>query len=162
MKLPLVILSLCAVGAGSVPFAKFVTADGAPLQTHMDILFSLAPVALAVLAILLAANLYKTENEKPGKIAASLGVFYAAAKKKFYIDEAYLFITKKVLFNLVGRPAAWIDRNVIDGMMNGIAYVTASTSNLIKGVQSGRVQNYFLYFFAGVAGLVILYVYLWK
>ncbi|WP_121357527.1 NADH-quinone oxidoreductase subunit L [Flavisolibacter nicotianae] len=162
MKLPLVILSVCALFAGLVPFANFITSDGSPLETHMDIVFSIAPVTLAVLAILIAANLYKTENEKPARLAAALGGFYTAAKRKFYIDEVYLFITKKVVFNLIGRPAAWIDRNVIDGMMNGLAYVTASTSNLIKGVQSGRVQNYALYFFAGIAGLVVLYVYLWK
>jgi NADH-quinone oxidoreductase subunit L len=160
MKLPLLILSVCAVGAGFVPFASFVTSDGAPLATHVDPLFSIAPVALAILAILIAASFYKTQNEKPAKLATALGGLYTVAKKKFYVDEVYLFITKKIIFNLVGRPAAWIDRHVIDGMMNGLAYVTASTSHLIKGVQSGRVQNYALYFFAGVAALVILYVYI--
>jgi NADH-quinone oxidoreductase subunit L len=162
MKLPLVILSVCAIAAGFVPFQNFITSDGKALETHMNLMFSVAPVGFAVLAILLAANLYKTESQKPDKIAATFGGFYIAAKKKFYIDETYLFVTKRVLFNLIGRPAAWFDRNVIDGMMNGLAYVTASTSNLVKGVQSGRVQNYTLYFFAGIAGLVILYVYLWK
>jgi NADH-quinone oxidoreductase subunit L len=160
MKLPLIILSVCAVGAGFVPFASFVTTDGTPMATHLDILFSIAPVALAVFAILVAANFYKTQSEKPERLATSLGGFYTAVKKKFYVDEVYLFITRKIIFNLVGRPAAWIDRNVIDGMMNGLAYVTASTSHLIKGVQSGRVQHYALYFFAGVAALVILYVYI--
>jgi NADH-quinone oxidoreductase subunit L len=162
MKLPLIILSVCALAAGFVPFANFITSDGAPLDTHMNILFSVAPVALAALAILFAANLYKKENEKPEKFAAALGGFYTAAKRKFYVDEVYLFLTKKVVFNLIGRPAAWIDRNIVDGMMNGLASVTASTSNLIKGVQSGKVQNYALYFFTGIASLVILYVYLWK
>ncbi|MER3470354.1 MAG: NADH-quinone oxidoreductase subunit L [Chitinophagaceae bacterium] len=162
MKLPLIILSICAIAAGFVPFSKFITADGGALETHMDLIFSVVPVGLAIIAILIAANLYKTENERPARLAASLGAFYTAAKQKFYIDELYLFITKKIIFNLIGRPAAWIDRNIIDGMMNGLAFVTASTSNTIKGVQSGRVQNYALYFFAGVAGLAILFIYLWK
>lgn len=162
MKLPLIILSICAIAAGFTPFSKLVTSDGTPLETNMDIIFSAAPVGLAILAILIAASLYKKENEKPARIAAALGSFYKAAYKKFYIDELYLFITKKIIFNLIGRPAAWIDRNIIDGMMNGLAFVTASTSNLIKGVQSGRVQNYALYFFGGIAGLAILFIYLWK
>ena len=59
-------------------------------------------------------------------------------------------------------PAKWIDRNIVDGFMNGLGHVTATTSNLIKGVQSGKVQNYALYFFGGVAGLAVLFVYLWK
>ena len=162
MKLPLVILSVCSVAAGFVPFSKFVTANGAPLATHLNILFSIAPVALSVLAILFAASLYKNENEKPAKIAASLGGFYKAAAKKFYIDEVYLFVTKKIFFNLIGRPAAWVDRNVIDGCMNGLAYVTATTSNIIKVVQSGKVQSYALYFFGGIAGLAIIFIYVWK
>ncbi|NTS40953.1 NADH-quinone oxidoreductase subunit L [Flavisolibacter sp. BT320] len=160
MKLPLVILSVLALVAGFVPFAKLITTDGAPLATHLNILFSIAPVALAIVAILVAASLYKTRNEKPARLAAGLGGFYTAAKQKFYVDEAYQFVTKKIIFNLIGRPAAWIDRHLIDGAMNGLAFVTASTSNLIKGVQSGRVQNYALYFFAGIAALVVLYVYI--
>jgi NADH-quinone oxidoreductase subunit L len=43
------------------------------------------------------------------------GWSYKTAYRKFYIDEIYLFITKKIIFNLVGRPAAWIDRNIVDG-----------------------------------------------
>ncbi|RYZ59896.1 MAG: NADH-quinone oxidoreductase subunit L, partial [Chitinophagaceae bacterium] len=160
MKLPLVILSVLSLVAGFVPFSRFITTDGAPLATHLDILFSLTPVALAIVAILVAASLYKTRNEKPARLAAGLGGFYTAAKQKFYVDEVYQFVTKKIIFNLIGRPAAWIDRRLIDGAMNGLAAVTASTSNLIKGVQSGRVQNYALYFFAGIAALVVLYVYI--
>ena len=49
----------------------------------------------------------------------ALGGLYKAAYRKFYIDEIYLFITQKIIFNLIGRPAAWIDRNIVDGMMNG-------------------------------------------
>jgi len=162
MKLPLIILAALSVVAGFVPFASFVTTDGAPLTTHFNLLFSIAPVLLALVAIAIAAWLYKKENDKPVSIANALGTLYTTAYRKFYIDEIYLFVTKKVLFNLVGRPAAWIDRNIIDGMMNGLATVTVTTSNKIKGLQSGKVQNYTLYFFGGVAGLAILFIYIWK
>ena len=162
MKLPLVILSLCTIGAGFIPFAKGVTADGRPMETHLSLLFSLAPVGLAVIAILVAANLYKTANEKPAKMAAAFGAFYKTASRKFYIDELYLFITRRILFNLIGRPAAWVDRNVFDGIVNGAGYVTAWTAQLIRGLQSGSVQNYALVFFSGVAAMAILFIYLWK
>jgi NADH-quinone oxidoreductase subunit L len=162
MKWPLIILSVCSIGAGFVPFSQLVTSDGAPLDMHMNLLFSIAPVALVLIAVAIASGLYKKENETPAKIAASLGGFYRAVTRKFYIDEIYLFITKKIIFNLIGRPAAWIDKNIVDGFMNGLSYVTATTSNMIKGVQSGKVQNYGLYFFSGIAGLAILFIYLWK
>ncbi|HTE10027.1 MAG TPA: NADH-quinone oxidoreductase subunit L [Chitinophagaceae bacterium] len=162
MKLPLIILTAGAVLAGFVPFSGLVTTDGAPLETHIDIIFSIAPVTLAIAAILLAAGLYKKENDKPQKMAASLGGFYRSAYKKFYIDEIYLFITKKIIFNAIGRPAAWIDKNIVDGLMNGIATATATTARVIKGIQSGKIQNYTLYFFAGIAGLAVMVIYLWK
>ena len=162
MKMPLIILSVCSIAAGFVPFSKLVTSDGTPLATHMNVLFSIVPIALVLIAIFIAARLYKKENETPAKIAASLGGFYKAVTRKFYIDEIYLFVTKNIVFNLIGRPAAWIDRNIVDGFMNGLGYVTTTTSNIIKGVQSGKVQHYALYFFAGIAGLAVLFIYLWK
>lgn len=159
MKFPLVVLAICTIAAGFIPFASYVTSDGALLETHIDIVFSILPVALAVVAILFAARLYRQQNELPEKISASLGGLYHTAYRKFYIDEIYLFITKKIIFNLVGRPAAWIDRNIVDGFMNLLAAITAKISGMIKGLQSGQVQNYALYFFGGVAGLAIIFIY---
>jgi len=81
--------------------------------------------------------LYKKQNNKPDKIAASLYGLYKAAYHKFYFDEMYLFITKKVLFNLVGKPAAWFDKNVVDGMINATGNTTQMISKKIKGMQIG-------------------------
>ena len=99
---------------------------------------------------------------KAEKISQSFGGLYKAAYQKFYIDEIYLFITQKIIFNLIGRPAAWIDKNIVDGLMNGIANTTASISEIIKGIQSGKVQNYAIYFFGGIVALAVLFIYLWK
>jgi NADH-quinone oxidoreductase subunit L len=46
--------------------------------------------------------------------------------------------------------------------MNGIANATASVSGFIKGIQSGKVQSYAIYFFGGIVGLAIVFLYLWK
>ena len=162
MKIPLVILTICSIGAGLVPFSNYVTADSTSLQTRIDLMFSIVPVILVILAILIAMRMYKKENVLPDKIAGATGSLYRVVAKKLYIDEIYLFITQKIVFNLIGRPAAWIDKNIVDGLINGIGYVTTSTSNMIKGIQSGRVQNYALYFFGAIAGLAILFIYLWK
>jgi NADH-quinone oxidoreductase subunit L len=162
MKLPLIILGACALLVGFVPFSSLVTSDGRALETHLDLGFSFFPVLLAIIGIVLATVLYKTENSKPASIAVALGGLYRVAYRKFYIDELYLFITKKIIFNLIGRPAAWIDKNIVDGLMNLLATVTAKISELIKGLQSGKVQNYTIYFFGGVIGLAVLFIYLWN
>lgn len=162
MKIPLVILAVCTVVAGFLPFSHWVTSDGAPLETHLNMLFSIAPVAFALAGIIFAAGLYRREDDRAERVAASFGGLYRAAYRKFYVDELYLFITKKIIFNGIGRPAAWIDKHIVDGFMNWLASVTAGISAMIKGFQSGKVQNYALYFFAGIAGLTILFIYLWK
>lgn len=162
MKLPLVILAFCSIFAGLIPFGEFVSSDGKALDSHFDPLFSIAPVLFGVVGILLAMWMYKKESNKPKQISNSLGGLYKVAYKKFYIDEIYLFITKKIIFNLIGRPAAWIDKNIVDGLMNGIANTTAAVSNWIKGVQSGKVQSYAIYFFGGIVALAIVFLYLWK
>lgn len=162
MKLPLVILAAFSLLAGLLPFSQFITANGQPLETHLHLVFSIAPVLLALGGIAFAAWLYKTANDKPANMANALGGVYSAVYKKFYIDEVYLFITKKVLFNLVGKPAAWFDRNIVDGTMSALASTTAGISNLVKGWQSGQVQRYAIYFFGGILTLGILFIYLWK
>ncbi|HEU4861568.1 MAG TPA: NADH-quinone oxidoreductase subunit L [Chitinophagaceae bacterium] len=162
MKLPLVILAFCSIFAGLIPFGEFVSSDGKALDSHFDPLFSIAPVLFGVVGILLAMWMYKKESNKPKQISNSLGGLYKVAYKKFYIDEIYVFITKKIIFNLIGRPAAWIDKNIVDGLMNGIANTTAAVSNWIKGVQSGKVQSYAIYFFGGIVALAIVFLYLWK
>ena len=162
MKAPLIILAICSIAAGFIPFGEFVSSDSKPLAAHFDIIFSIAPVSLGLAGILLAMWMYKNENSKPLQVSNAFGGFYKAANKKFYIDEIYLFITKKILFNLIGRPAAWIDKHIVDGSMNGIANTTASISNYIKEIQSGKVQSYALYFFGGIIWLAIVFLYMWK
>ena len=162
MKLPLVLLAVLTVVTGFVPFGHLVSSDGKVLGTELHIAFSIAPVAMALAGIGLAAYLYKNETGRPAAIAKSLGGLYQTVYKKFFIDEVYLFITKKIIFNLVARPAAWIDKHVVDGTMNGVAALTGGVSNRIKGWQSGRVQHYVLYFFGGIIILTVLFIYLWK
>ena len=162
MKLPLIILAIGTLVVGFIPFSNFISSDGKPFASEMHMTFSIAPVAIAIVGIFIAYGLYFRRSDRPQKLAASLGGIYEAAYRKFYIDEIYLFITKKIIFNLIGRPAAWIDRNIVDGTMNGIAWTTGKIAVLIKGAQSGRVQSYALYFFGGIVVLIIVFLYLWK
>jgi NADH-quinone oxidoreductase subunit L len=161
MKLPLVILALGALFAGFVPFSHLVTYDGVPQAEHGISVFAVAPVALALIGIFTARYLYFRKSDRPAKTAAALGGLYRSAYHKFYIDEIYTFVTKKIIFRFIGAPAAWIDRNIVDGVMNLSATLTARISAGIKGFQSGKVQDYALYFFAGIAGLTVLFIYLY-
>ena len=162
MMMPLVLLSIGAAAAGFIPFGNFVSADGKPLESTFHLQFSIAPVALGLAGIFLAMWLYKKQNERPARIASALSGIYKAAYHKFYIDEIYIFITKKILFNLIGRPAAWFDKNVVDGLVNATGDTTELIAQKIKGFQSGKVQQYAIYFLVGVIGMAVLFIYFIK
>ena len=150
MNIPLILLAVGAVFAGFIPFGSFVSADGTNLQLPFHLGFSIAPVAFGIIGLAIAAALYKEEKGLPDELATTFGGIYRWAYHKFYIDEVYAFVTKKVLFNLVGRPAAWFDRNIVDGMINGSASITGFVSFEIKGMQSGRLQTYTMFFLGGI------------
>ncbi len=162
MMMPLVLLSVGAAAAGFIPFGELVSSDGKALEAHFDLAFSAAPVALGLAGILLALWMYAKASDKPAKLTASLGGLYKAAYHKFYIDELYLFITKKVLFNIIGRAAAWFDRNIVDGLVNLTGNTTVLVSEGIKKFQSGKVQQYAIFFLGGVILLAVLFIYVFK
>ncbi len=162
MMIPLVLLAIGAAAAGFIPFGHFVSSDGKQLDSHFHLQFSIAPVLLAIVGISIAMMLYKRKNKMPDRIAASVKALYLASYHKFYIDELYLFITKRILIDLIARPIAWIDKNIVDGLINAIGNITRWLSEVIKGLQSGKVQQYAIFFLFGAIGLVVLFVYIWK
>ncbi|MFI5163668.1 MAG: NADH-quinone oxidoreductase subunit L [Bacteroidia bacterium] len=159
MKLPLLILAIATLFAGFIPFSKYISADGKSFESE----FHLAPTILAVVAgligIFIAIIFYAKRNSKPEIVSQSLGNLYRSVYSKFYIDEIYLFVTKKIIFNLISAPAAWIDKNVVDGMMNLISTATENTSEGIKSIQSGKIADYVLWFFIGTIGLAVIIVF---
>ena len=156
---PLVVLAIGAVFTGFIPFGNYVSSDGLPLETSLHLQFSIAPVLIGLAGILLAAWFYKNKTDRPGKLATALNGFYTTAYNKFYIDELYLFVTKKVLFNLVGKPAAWFDKNVVDGLVNLTGNSTLGVSEKIKGLQSGKVQQYAIIFLVALLMLAVIIIY---
>jgi NADH-quinone oxidoreductase subunit L len=157
----LIILGILSAVAGFVPFGNFVSSDGQPMHSELHLGFSIAPVLLALFGIFLALFLYKRENDRPNKIAIAVTGLYRTVYRKFYIDEFYLFITRKIIYPFIGRPAAWIDKNIVDGGVNGIASLTETISHQFKTLQSGKLQDYALFFISGLIGFVLLILYLW-
>jgi NADH-quinone oxidoreductase subunit L len=162
MMIPLVLLAIGSAIAGFIPFGHFVTPDGRTSETSLHLVFSIAPLLMSLAGITIAMMMYKTVNDRPGKVSSALSGLYKAAYNKFYFDEIYLFITRKIIFNLIGTPSAWIDKNIVDGLMNATGSSTQKISENIKRFQSGRVQQYAIYFLVGVIGLALLFIYAWK
>lgn len=162
MTIPLIILAIGSVFAGFIPFHSLVTSDGAELHTELNLAVAIPSVLIGLAGILTALVMYKKETAIPDKIASSFKYFYRWASNKFYIDEVYLFVTKKIIFRYISQPIAWFDRHIVDGTMNAIAEATQVISYRIRDFQSGQLQKYGFVFISGAVMLAILFIYLWK
>jgi len=161
MTLPLIVLAILSIVGGFIPFSEFVTPDKAGFEAHLNYPLAAVAVAVGFIGIAFAWVFYKKENSLSDRFANGFGLLYKWAYNKFYFDEIYLFITKKILFKRVSAPAAWFDRNVVDATMNLIGNSTVTTSKKIKGLQSGKVQDYAFAFIAGVVIIAAVFIYLW-
>jgi NADH-quinone oxidoreductase subunit L len=115
-----------------------------------------------LLGIGIAWLMYKKETSIPDRLATTFKYSYKWAYNKFYMDELYLFVTKKIIFRYISEPVAWFDRHIVDATMNAIASVTQGVSYRIRGFQSGQLQKYAFIFITGAVILAILFIYLWK
>ena len=112
------------------------------------------------------------------------GYFYDALASKFYFDLTYSFVLVKGYFRLTelaavfdmraidgvvngasrlwvrGTGATWrFDGAVIDGAVNGLATLARNTGTALRGLQTGRLQNYQRFIVGAVVLLVLgLYV----
>jgi NADH-quinone oxidoreductase subunit L len=161
MTVPLIFLAAATATIGFIPFSKFVSPDLIPYESHIHWNIAIPSILIGIAGIGLAAIMYRKETSVPDKVAKSLKGFYTMTYNKFYIDEVYLFVTKKIIFNNISRPVAWFDRHIVDGTMNLIGNTTAKVSDLIKGFQSGQVQKYGFIFVSGVLLLAVIFMYWW-
>lgn len=162
MTVPLIILAIGAVLTGFIPFNELVTSDGKSFETHIELIVAIPSVMIGLLGIGAAFVMYKKESALPDKLALTFRHIYKWAFNKFYIDEVYLFVTKKVIFRYISEPVAWFDRHIVDATMNAIANVTQTVSFRIRDIQSGQLQKYAFVFITGAIMLAILFIYLWK
>lgn len=158
MTLPLVILAAISCVAGFVPMGNLVTWNGHEMFDHVSFFTNLGALdwsvagislAVAIVAILIATKMYKTENDLPAKMKSTLPRLWDWCYHRFYWDELYMFITHKIIFGCISKPIAWFDRHIVDGTMDGFAYCTQKASEAIKGLQSGNVQTYVWFYLVG-------------
>jgi len=142
MTLPLVFLAAVSCVAGFIPFGHLVTWNGEPYTIHLDWTVATASIVTAIIGIGLATAMYRKENALPDKIADGVKGLWTCCYHRFYFDELYMFITHKIIFNRVSHPIAWFDRHIIDGSMNGMAWVAQRLSVAIRPLQSGNIQSY--------------------
>lgn len=159
MTFPLIFLAVVTCVSGFIPFGHFISSNGQSYSIHLDTTIAVTSVTIAVISIAIATWMYKG-NKQPvaDSLAKRFKKLHSAAFHRFYIDEIYQFITHKIIFRCISTPIAWFDRHVVDGFFNFLAWATHTTSDEIRGLQSGQVQQYAYVFLCGALALILLLI----
>ena len=157
MTIPLIFLAAVTCVAGFIPFGELVSSNGEPYAIHLDMQVATTSIIIAVLSIALATWIYAGKKQPiADRLAHTFQNLHTAAYHRFYIDEAWLFVTKKIIFRCISTPIAWWDRHVIDQFFNFTAWGTHATADEIRDMQSGNVQQYSIWFLAGALILTLI------
>lgn len=159
MTFPLIFLAVVTCLAGFIPFGHFISSNGESYSIHLDLSVAVTSVVIAIISIGIATWMYKNAKQPVANaLAKRFNGLWTAAYHRFYIDDIYQFITHKIIFRCISTPIAWFDRHVVDGFFNFLAWATNTTSDEIRGLQSGQVQQYAYVFLCGALALILLLV----
>ena len=156
--------------------AEYKSHEGAIHQTA-----TMTAFATALGGVLLAAAMYLWRVISPAAVATALRPAYAFLAGRWYFDELYdaLFVKPALgiasLASAVDRGLidklidgiawaarrlagidAWIDRTVVDGLVNATANATWNTGLKLRGLQTGRLRQYVMFIVVGTVALFVL------
>ena len=149
MALPLWILAVMSVGVG-VGFAAWH--PKAEFEALGWVTYAAVSVALAGIA--LAYLVYERRAISADALATAFAPIRAAALRRFWIDDIFAGIYRWLMLpfsSLVG----WIDRYLVDGILNVLSAWTLSAGSAIRRIQSGRAQDYVYGIALGVLLLMV-------
>jgi NADH-quinone oxidoreductase subunit L len=151
MALPLWILAALAMTIGGY----FMVQHPEPEFTSPAWLMP-AAVGVAVAGIGLAWLTYQRRAIDPNSFATAFGPLYRAALAKFWIDDVFVAAYGTVLLGF-SRVVGWVDRYVVDGILNAVSAWTLDAGDDMRTMQSGRAQDYV---FGVAAGLLVLLIWI--
>ena len=115
----------------------------------------LAPLAIgvAISGVLLAWATFQRRMIDAESLARATGPLRHAAARGFWVDEVFVAIYRGVLLALAGL-IGWIDRYLVDGVLNVLSAWTVSGGDVLRRIQNGKVQDYVLAVAAGVVAVM--------
>jgi NADH-quinone oxidoreductase subunit L len=157
MLLPLWILALLSMAVGI--YSTFIgpglvaAPEGAAEHAAPGWLTP-AAVGVALAGIALAWLTYQRGTINAASLASAFGPIRQAALRKFWIDDLFervLAAGTLAFSNLIG----WIDRYIVDGVLNVVSAWTVTTGDEMRTIQTGRAQDYV---YGLAVGLLLLLV----
>ena len=114
---------------------------------------AIAGIGLAVLTYARPRPFTATEPLRKG------GPLHTLLAQRYYLDDLYEgVIVGRIFYRTVAAITDWIDRNIVDGLVGLIGWISRNIGSLLALVQNGQVQTYPL--IAAAGGLVIIILYL--
>jgi len=172
MVVPLVVLAaLSAVGGLIGPpfqerghlFARWLApvfegghAAAHALSAGTEWMLIAVSVAVAVAGAGLAFRWYGKGAEEP--LEKSAPRLYGALVHKYWVDELYDLAVVRTVHRLSQRLWTFWDEKVVDGAVNGVAYLLEGTSAGLRLFQTGFVGTYALFFTLGVMALLFYFL----
>jgi len=109
-------------------------------------------VGVAAAGILLAWATYQRRLIDPAAFTSAFAPVYKAALAKFWIDDLFEHVIAASVLAF-SRAVGWVDRYLVDGVLNALSAWTLTAGDDMRTMQSGRAQDYVY----GVAvGLLVL------
>jgi len=106
-------------------------------------------IGIALIGFFIAYKLYIKSPEAPARIAEKAGFVYRTVLNKYYVDEIYHASIIKPFFRISDFFWKIFDVKIIDGIVNGTSALFQGTSQVLRKVQSGYVQEYIVVFILG-------------
>ncbi|PCJ61318.1 MAG: NADH-quinone oxidoreductase subunit L [Planctomycetota bacterium] len=164
MTTPIVLLAIPTIGIGWIAKSYFLgsfTPLGHIAQIESPHHLTWLPIVASIMGVsglIIAWVLYGKGNYKTATaLSEKFGKSYTVIKNKFYIDEIYLHITHKIIFDKVAAPIKWFDSNIVDGFMNFVGWVLHLFGKLVRFSQNGQIQLYIGTMFLGFFLIYFIY-----
>jgi len=115
----------------------------------------LAGTAAAVLGFLLALFGYQLKLFSPEKIYRAFGPISTLLERRYFIDDFFEFLYRTCYLGL-SALIGWIDRFIIDGLVNYLTWLTYALAGWVRRTQTGRAQDALYAIAIGLLLLVFL------
>jgi NADH-quinone oxidoreductase subunit L len=111
-------------------------------------------IGVAVAGIGLAWLTYQRQVVSADVLGRAMGPLRTAALAGFWVDDVLLALYRGGALALP-RLVGWLDRYIVDGIVNAVSAWTVMSGDALRRIQTGRVQEYLLGVSVGV--LVLLW-----
>jgi NADH-quinone oxidoreductase subunit L len=149
MRGPLWLLALLTLGVG-----VRLGLGGAEAHGEAPGWLPVLSVGLAAAGFVLAWAMYQRGAIDPARVAWVLTPLDYAARRRYGLDALYAGLYRGLILGF-SRLIGWIDRYLVDGVLNALTALTLRAGDGLRLMQSGRAQDYVY----GVAfGVLLLFV----